>query len=284
MRAKKAEAIRGLPAQVDAASIPPTEDYTFPKDWREKSLLRSKRNMMTDTERAILKALAATVSVDFKDQRLGGVVEWFQHQTGQTIVLDKPALDDINVNSESTVNVTLNKVSTRTALKKVLADLGLTYVVKDETIFVTTPAKAKDMMTIRTYYIGDLIGGYDMSFGPQLSQYQALATVAQLVQMIQGNIDSESWEVNGKEGGGSIVFDAAHMTLVVKQSAEVHYKMMQGLAPYAVRSGRTRCIPRTHRQAPVGRSFNACTDRFRPFSRDPATDFDSPNRRGYDDE
>ncbi len=147
-------------------------------------------------------------------------------------MLDKPALDDIGVNNESTVNVSLNKVSTRTALKKVLADLGLTYVIKDETIFVTTPVKAKDMMTIRTYYIGDLVGGYpDIRFGGLMSQYQALATVAQLVQMIQGNIDKDSWEVNGKEGGGTVVFDPVHMTLVVKQSAEVHYKMMQGLIP-----------------------------------------------------
>ena len=176
LRAKKSEAIRGLMAQVDKASIPPSGEYVFPsaEEWIRLTKLRSKNNQLTDTERAILKALAATVSVDFKDQRFGGVVDWFQHQMGQTIVLDKPALDDISVNNESTVNVTLNKVSTRTALKKVLADLGLTYVIKDETIFVTTPAKAKDMMTIRTYYIGDLVGGYpDIRFGGVLSQYQA---------------------------------------------------------------------------------------------------------------
>ena len=190
-----------------------------------------KNNTVTETERAILKALAATVSVDFKDQHFGGVVDWFQHQMGQTIVLDKAALDDISVNNESSVNVTLNKVTTRTALKKVLADLGLTYVIKEEAIFVTTPAKAKDMMTVRTYYIGDLMGQYDVRFGRALSQYQALAAVAQLVQEIQNNIDPDSWAGNGKDGGGTIVFDPIHMALVVKQSAEIHYKMMQGLVP-----------------------------------------------------
>ena len=162
MRRKKASAILALNLDIDKSSIPATGDIEFPpaEKWIEMSKRRSKNNVLTDTERAILKALDATVSVDFKDQRFGGVVDWFQHQMGQTIVLDKPALDDLGVNNESTINVTLNKVSTRTALKKILADLGLTYVVKDETIFVTTPAKAKDMMTIRTYYIGDLIGGY----------------------------------------------------------------------------------------------------------------------------
>ena len=63
------------------------------------------------------------------------------------------------------------------------------------------------------------------------SQYQAMATVAQLVQMIQNNIDPDSWASSGKDGGGTIVFDPVHMTLVVKQSAEIHYKMMQGLLP-----------------------------------------------------
>jgi hypothetical protein len=144
VRAKKSEAIRGLLAQVDRSSIPPTQDYEFPspEEWARLTKLRSKNNQLTETERAILKALASTVSVDFKEQRFGAVVDWFQHQMGQTIILDKPALDDIGVNKESTVNVTLNKVTTRTALKKVLADLGLTYVIKDETIIVTTPAYA----------------------------------------------------------------------------------------------------------------------------------------------
>ncbi len=76
VRAKKSEAIRGLLAQVDKANIPPSGEYTFPspEEWIRLTKLRSKNNMLTETERAILKALAATVSVDFKDQRFGGVV------------------------------------------------------------------------------------------------------------------------------------------------------------------------------------------------------------------
>jgi hypothetical protein len=112
-----------------------------------------------------------------------------------------------------------------------LADLGLTYIVKDELIFVTTPTKAKDYMTTRTYYVGDLVPQYDMRFGPSLGQLQAMQTITQLVNMIQNNIDKESWEANGKEGGGTIVFSPATMSLIVKQSAEVHYKVMAGLAP-----------------------------------------------------
>ena len=229
---KKALAFNSQWLDVEKSSIMPTGDISFPRNWAELSKRRLKNNELTATERAILKALAAPITVDLTEQRFGGVIDWFQKQMGQTIVLDKPALDDLNVNSESTtVTLHLEKVSTRTALKKILADLGLTYVIKEETIFVTTPAKAKDMMTVRTYYMGDLVPHYDISFNNIVGQLQAAQAVAQLVNMITNNIDKDSWEVNGKEGGGTIVFDPVSMSLIVKQSAELHMKMKQGLLP-----------------------------------------------------
>jgi hypothetical protein len=52
-------------------------------------------------------------------------------------------------------------------------------------------------------------------------------TVTQLIQLITGTIDPDSWAVNntGENTGGKgiIYFDARTLTLIVKQSAEVHY-------------------------------------------------------------
>ena len=232
LRERKALAFNSQWMDVEKSSIMPTGDINFPKNWAELSKRRLKNNLLTDAERAILKSLAAPITVDLTDQRFGGVIDWFQKATGLTFVLDKSALSDLNVNSESTtVTLHLEKVSTRTALKKMLADLGLTYVIKEETIFVTTPEKAKDMMTVRTYYVGDLVPHYDVPFNNIVTQLQAAQAVAQLVNMITNNIDKDSWEVNGKDGGGTIVFDPVTMSLIVKQSAELHMKMKQGLLP-----------------------------------------------------
>ena len=232
IRDKKAVAFANTMMQVEKSAILPNGEIEFPRNWKELSLLRSKKSQLTATERAILKALDARISVDATDQRFGGMIDYFQKKMGQTIILDKPALDDLGVNKESTtISLHLEKVSTRTALKKMLADLGLTYIVKDEAIFVTTPTKAKDYMTVRTYYVGDLAPQYDLRYGPYLGQLQAAQTISQLVGMIQNNVDKDSWEANGKEGGGTIVFNPATMSLIVKQSAEVHYKVMEGLAP-----------------------------------------------------
>jgi hypothetical protein len=38
--------------------------------------------------------------------------------------------------------------------------------------------------------------------------------------MIQTSVDPQSWQANG--GNGSIVFNAPSMSLIIKQSAEVH--------------------------------------------------------------
>ncbi|HBI43077.1 MAG TPA: hypothetical protein DDY78_09515 [Planctomycetales bacterium] len=232
IRDKRAVAFADTMMQVDKSAILPNGDISFPRNWKELSLLRTKKSQLTATERAILKSLDARITVDATDQRFGGMIDFFQKQMAQTIVLDKPSLDDLNINNESTtVSLHLDKVSTRTALKKMLADLGLTYIIKDETIFVTTPAKAKENLTVRTYYVGDLVPQYDLRFGSSIGQLQALQTINQLVNMVQNNIDKDSWEANGKEGGGTIVFSPPTMSLIVKQSAEVHYKVMQGLVP-----------------------------------------------------
>ena len=45
----------------------------------------------------------------------------------------------------------------RSVLKKVLGDFGLTYVVREQTIHITTAQKAKDMLIVRTYYLGDVV-------------------------------------------------------------------------------------------------------------------------------
>src|SRR5207244_8352565 len=47
----------------------------------------------------------------------------------------------------------------RNVLRKIFNELGLTYIIKDEMIQVVTASRAKDMMVVRRYYVGDLLAG-----------------------------------------------------------------------------------------------------------------------------
>src|SRR5262249_51383847 len=91
-------------------------------------------------------------------------------------------------------------------LRKILADLGLTYVVKDEVIEVVSPQKARSMMSVRTYYVGDLAA----------NRWQA----AVLIDLIQSTIEPESWRANG--GAGALGYPPLTRSLVIKQTSEFH--------------------------------------------------------------
>ena len=59
--------------------------------------------------------------------------------------------------AETPVKLQMKNVATRSILKKILGELNLTYIMKDESIMVMTPERAKNTLTTRTYYVGDLI-------------------------------------------------------------------------------------------------------------------------------
>ena len=90
---------------------------------------------------------------------------------------------------------------------------------------MTTVARAKEMLTVRTYYIGDLMGVGSPTLPAIANQFQMMETIGTIISMVQG-IDPESWE--GRGGAGTITFDPIRMSLVIKQSAEVHYMLNGG--------------------------------------------------------
>jgi hypothetical protein len=179
---------------------------------------------LTKKEKAILRILNSVISVDFKDQSFEAVVDYLQDKTGQPILVDKQALADASIEYETPVTIKLKKVSVRTLLRKLLHDLGLTYVIKDEIIQVTSYKRAKEMMTVRTYPVGDLVM-FDPTTGQVLPPALIMLQAKQLIDLIKGTVDPDSWGGGENGGGGTIVFNLATKSLVVKQSAEIHYSM-----------------------------------------------------------
>jgi hypothetical protein len=208
----------GVINDVEKSSIPPEGDYVLPRDWLEKSKRRTEIKM-TEQERAIMKGLNTIFSPDLKETPLSEVIDWLQKAMGVSIVADKQALDEAGVKYSDPVNISV-KATGRSILKRVLGDLGLTYVVKDNAIQITTPMRAREMTTVRTYYIGDLAGVVDLRWGPFLGQLQAQQNVLMIANMIRSNFDPKSWE---PEGPGTIVFDPINMALIIRQTAEIHY-------------------------------------------------------------
>jgi hypothetical protein len=225
-RAQVGDRFLGAQNQVDAAAKPPAEDYELPADWAEKSKRRSPERKLTAREKALLEALKTPISVDFNSDTFSSVIEYLQKVTGQTILTDKQALDEANVTYDTPVTLRLPKVATRTVLKRMLGDLGLTYIIKEECIQITTPARAREMMVTRAYYIGDLLGPGNVFFNQAMNQLQTVQAIGTIIQTVQSQIEPSSWQANS--GSGTIVYDPISMSLIIKNSAEVHYMLGGG--------------------------------------------------------
>lgn len=211
---------------VDKSAVAPRSDYDLPDDWVEKSKRRSNLAKLTETEKAILEALKKPVRVDYNMETFQSVIDHLSKQMGQNILIDKQSLDEMNVTYDTPITLRFNKpVSARTALKRVLADVGLTYVIRKETIEVTTLARAREMMTVRTYYVGDLMGVASPMLPAIENQFLMIQAIGMILNQIQG-IEPASWD--GRGGPGTVTFDPVRMAIIVKQSAEVHY-MLNGL-------------------------------------------------------
>jgi hypothetical protein len=267
LKKDRERSIAGAFQDLDNSATAPGGDTEFPKDWKERTKGRSAGIQLTDKEKAILTALNKTMPVNFQNTKLEDVISYLQDATGQPILLDKEALKDVEASYDSPVTLSVKSITVRTALRRILADLGLTYIIRDQAIQVTSAQRAKEMMVTRRYYVGDLLAGLggvnnvggipgagpvagvgalpiipivqpgvvvSSPFLPQVANLQAQQnaeqlkqTIEQLKEMIVDSVDPQSWF--GKGGAGTIAFHAPTMSFIIRQSAEVHTLLGAGL-------------------------------------------------------
>jgi len=224
IRVRGGEWMLRIRSDVLASAIPDGRDIVFPRDWAERMRKRSPAQPLTPEEKHTLDALTKVQSIDVTDATFESVLDYLKEKTGVTITVDRNALMEVGASYESRISLKL-KATTRTILKRALGDLGLSYTIKSGTIHVTSIARAREEVTTRTYYVGDVAGVPDFRLPPFLNQLIMLENLQRLIVMITQTIEPQSWQVNNPEARGRITFNPITMQLVITQSAEVHYAL-----------------------------------------------------------
>lgn len=219
---KRNEGMLLVGQSIEKSALVPADDVAFPPDWKEKSKRRSAAMQITDKERAILRALGTVTSVEFKDATLEEVISWLQKAMGVQIVIDPQGMRDAGVDYKTPISVTM-RGSYRSILRKILGEANLAYIMKDEAIQVTSMPRARETMSVRNYYIGDLVAASTMQYGPFFANLQSAIQLQQLAVLITQTLEPQSWLVNG--GLGTIAFNPISMSFLVRQTAEMHYVM-----------------------------------------------------------
>ncbi|MCA9015975.1 MAG: hypothetical protein KDA77_11640, partial [Planctomycetaceae bacterium] len=111
---------------------------------------------LTGSEQKIRAALQSKVDFEFPDVPLSKVLATLQSQHGVNIFLSAKALEDEGVTADHPVNIAMKGISLKSALELILKPLGLTYVVDDEVLKITTPYEANRTFQVRIYPVADL--------------------------------------------------------------------------------------------------------------------------------
>ncbi len=190
---------------------------------------RDIRSKYTKAELEMLKALNSVMTPNFDQVTLKEAIEMIQEKTNLIVSIDEVSLKEAGVEYD-TDKVTFKlpkKVTVRTILKKILADKGLTFIIKEAAVQVMTPAKAKDAVVTRAYPVQDLVVPVAMGPNPYINQQQMYANVNGLILNIMNSVEPGSWQING--GTGTITFQQPTMSLMIRNTAEMHYQLRGAL-------------------------------------------------------
>jgi hypothetical protein len=109
------------------------------------------------SETKILAALDDQTDLDFSEQPLSEVIDYLKQRHDIELQLDARALSDAGLSSDVPVTRNVKGITLRSALKLLLGEMDLTYVIRNEVLLITTKTEADNMVSTRVYPVGDLV-------------------------------------------------------------------------------------------------------------------------------
>ena len=229
VHARQIENIRLAMVDLQKTATMAKMDYELPADWKE--ITERRKVQLSPKLKAVMAALRTSVEIDKTNAPLSEVLKALQTAMGQPIVLGKDTMQEVGVDQSTPTTCSPGtSVTARTALRMALANHGLTYIIRDNTIFVVSRDKATQTMETRVYYIGDLVLGTGsltpgtLRPGVKSDEEQTRKAVEGLIEQLKG-IDPASFKGGPSDGKGDIRYHAPSKSLIVKASAEVHGMM-----------------------------------------------------------
>lgn len=170
------------------------------------------------SETRILTLLEEPTTLEFKDAPLAdAAVAFLRDRHGIPVQLDLRALEDVGIGPDTPVTCNVEDVKVKSALRLLLRDMDLTYVIRNEVLLITTEDKADgpDGHFTRTYPVADLVetkGGKERDFDT-------------LIEAITSTVRPVTWDEVGGPGVISCVPNSN--SIVVSQTREVHDEILE---------------------------------------------------------
>jgi len=183
-----------------------------------------------DTQAVFERLDSAKVQIEFVDTPLYEAIAAFMEQVDARYTIDQRALNDIGLDIDTPVTLSLRNVTARSTLRLMLRQLDLTFFVEDDRVIITTPEEAESELITKYYYVKDLVlPKYHDDTHPLGVQ----TDFDELINLLTSIVRPESWEELG--GPSSITHYGYGIT--VRQTQETHEAIEGTLA--ALRKARS---------------------------------------------
>jgi hypothetical protein len=171
----------------------------------------------------ILKALDETTELEFVETPLTDVVDAFKQRHKIEIQLDTKALTSANVALDTPITRRMMAVTLRSALRMVLRDLDLAYVLEDEVLLITTKEVEATTLTTKIYPVRDLLPKSKQADGGAAEDYKSLVASIRCA-------NAELWQGGAPPGQIEPVPSAAAIVVThTEKTHETTAKLLAGL-------------------------------------------------------
>jgi hypothetical protein len=172
----------------------------------------------TPAEKKIRERLERREDVDFHELRLSGLLDYLRKQ-GLPVTVDEQGLADAGGSLDLLLTFTAKQVSLKFALRSMLKEHELGYLIRDGALVVTTDSAVKEYVRFGIYPVTDLLDAKPNDSRNNLDFDSLLDTITSMV-------SPTSWD----SGGGDIMPWTQPAMLIMPQTEEIHEQIADLLA------------------------------------------------------
>ncbi|HQR07792.1 MAG TPA: hypothetical protein PLN21_13275 [Gemmatales bacterium] len=168
-------------------------------------------NNLTKKEKDYLRILDQLTTTDFNlnETSFEQVKQMLEKELGFPLIISKATMEEVRVAYDTKLTYQIPKnVSKRTLLKGVLAELGMTYILKGELVQIVSFIQAKNEVRVGILDVATVV--------------RSGGNIDDLVKLIKSTVEPDSWDTSG--GVGTITIRPPGV-LIIKNSAEVIYQL-----------------------------------------------------------
>jgi len=168
----------------------------------------------SSTTMRIYRALQEKTDFQFTDTPLTDALSFLKDYHQVTIWVDVAAMQDRGIDPTAPVSLELSGITLRSGLKLLLEPKGLSYVVEDEVLKITTAEAATSHQLTRIYPVHDLA-----------SSSEELKSLSEAIERGVGSVNWNRGEFS--KIGGTITPVLGTKALVIRQTYSAHEKVLE---------------------------------------------------------